>query len=210
MSSGRRHHAGVGRREREVPTRHRCGSLRVWESGDVSGGFQTERLALRPVERGDLGLLVELNNDAGVMEFITGRASTADETAVELAASLGARWLAFARADGEFLGWVSAVPDRRGEHYEIGWRFKRSAWGRGYATEAGSALVDLAFSRGARRLSAQTMAVNTRSRAVMERLGLRHHATFHLAFDDPLPGTEHGEVEYEILRSEWIERRRPA
>lgn len=175
----------------------------------MTGGFETERLALRLVEPDDLGLLVDLNIDADVMEFITGRANSVDETTVELEASLGARWLAFAKADGGFLGWVSAVPDRQGEQYEIGWRFKRSAWGKGYATEAGCALVDLTFSRGAQRLYAQTMAVTTRSRAVMERLGLRHRTTFHLTFDDPLPGTEHGEVEYEILRSEWVERRQP-
>lgn len=178
------------------------------ESGDVTG-FRTERLALRPVEPRDIDLLVDLNSDADVMEFITGRAGSVDETAAELAASIGGRWLAFARADGAFLGWVSAVPGRQAGHDEIGWRFKRSAWGKGYATEAGRAVVDLAFTRGAQRVYAQTMAVNTRSRAVMERLGLRHHATFHLEFDDPLPGTEHGEVEYEILRSEWLERHRP-
>ena len=44
------------------------------------------------------------------------------------------------------------------------------------------------------------MAVNTRSRAVMERCGLRHVRTFHLDFDDPIPGSEEGEVEYELRR----------
>jgi hypothetical protein len=36
--------------------------------------------------------------------------------------------------------------------------------------------------------------------------GLRHVRTFHLAVDDPLPGTEHGEVEYAITRAEWLAR----
>ncbi len=35
------------------------------------------------------------------------------------------------------------------------------------------------------------------------RLRLRHHRTFHVDFDDPLPGTEHGEVEYELTIDEW-------
>jgi len=49
------------------------------------------------------------------------------------------------------------------------------------------------------------MAVNARSRAVMERCGMSHTRTFHLDFDDPLPGTEEGEVEYEITRDDWDE-----
>ena len=32
----------------------------------------------------------------------------------------------------------------------------------------------------------------------MERCGLRHVRTFHLDFDDPIPGSEEGEVEYEL------------
>lgn len=51
---------------------------------------------------------------------------------------------------------------------------------------------------------AQTMAVNTRSRRVMEKAGLRHVRTFHPHWADPFPGTEHGEVEYELLREDWL------
>jgi RimJ/RimL family protein N-acetyltransferase len=61
----------------------------------------------------------------------------------------------------------------------------------------------LAFSAGAKRVFAQTMAVNDRSRAVMTRLGLVYARTFHLDLDDPLPGAELGEVEYELTRAGW-------
>ena len=37
----------------------------------------------------------------------------------------------------------------------------------------------------------------------MERCGLRFVRTFHLEWDDPIEGTEHGEVEYEITKAEW-------
>ena len=42
-----------------------------------------------------------------------------------------------------------------------------------------------------------------RSRAGMKRCGMRHTRTFHLDCDDPLPGTDKGEVEYEITRHDW-------
>jgi RimJ/RimL family protein N-acetyltransferase len=47
------------------------------------------------------------------------------------------------------------------------------------------------------------MAVNTASRRVMEKAGLRYARTFHLEFDDPIDGTELGEVEYELRREDW-------
>ena len=83
-------------------------------------------------------------------------------------------------------------------------RLRRATWGHGLATEGARALVRHAFDTvGVRRVWAQTMAVNDRSRAVMARAGLRYVRTFHLAFDDPIPGTEHGEVEYELRRDAW-------
>ena len=170
--------------------------------------FTTERLDLRPVRADDLALLVDLNSDDEVMRFITGRASTAAESADELDHALGTRWVAFERASGAFVGWVGAVPSAAGEEYDVGWRFKRQAWGSGFATEAARELINRLFGHGAQRVFAQTMAINARSRATMARLGLRHARTFVLDIEDPLPGTELGEVEYEQLRDEWAALRR--
>jgi hypothetical protein len=50
------------------------------------------------------------------------------------------------------------------------------------------------------------MAVNAGSRATMVAVGMQHVRTFHLEWDDPLPGTELGEVEYAISRDQWIAR----
>jgi RimJ/RimL family protein N-acetyltransferase len=105
---------------------------------------------------------------------------------------------------GGFLGWLSLQPPPDGgtAELDLGYRLRRSAWGRGYATEGARALVRTAFGvLGAQRVFAQTMAVNLRSRRVMEKAGLRYLRTFHLEWDDPIPGTEHGEVEYELRRA---------
>jgi RimJ/RimL family protein N-acetyltransferase len=73
------------------------------------------------------------------------------------------------------------------------------------------ALIDRAFTElGTRRVYAETMAVNTPSRRVLERVGLRFVRTFHVDWDDPIAGAEHGEVEYELLRSDWERARRSA
>jgi RimJ/RimL family protein N-acetyltransferase len=58
---------------------------------------------------------------------------------------------------------------------------------------------------GAREVVASTMAVNAGSRHVMEKVGLRHVRTVHIDWPDPLPGTEHGEVEYGVTREAWLD-----
>jgi RimJ/RimL family protein N-acetyltransferase len=72
---------------------------------------------------------------------------------------------------------------------EIGWRLAPSYWGRGYATEA--ARVALAHGFGPLEIPeivSFTAATNLRSRAVMERLGMRRDA----ADDFDYPGIPEG------------------
>lgn len=168
--------------------------------------IETARLRLRPIRLDDIELLVDLDSDPEVMRFLTGRPSTPAEVAATIDATIGHRWIAFDRASGEFVGWFGLAP-RDGNEFELGYRLARRWWGAGLATEGARAMIDEAFTkRGAARLMAQTMAVNERSRSVMERCGMRHQRTFHVDFDDPLPGTEHGEVEYELTIDEWRSR----
>ena len=114
------------------------------------------------------------------------------------------------KVDGAFIGWfgmqpTSDVDDSGG----VGYRLNRTAWGKGYATEGTRALIDKAFAElGMERVVADTMAVNHRSRAVMRRSGLRFARLYHEHFDDPLPGTEFGEVEYAVDRRTWEAGRR--
>jgi RimJ/RimL family protein N-acetyltransferase len=65
------------------------------------------------------------------------------------------------------------------------------------------AATDSAYGPPAHRVIAQTMAVNTGSRGVLAAVGMRHVRTFFPAWDDPLPGADEGEVEYEITRAMW-------
>jgi RimJ/RimL family protein N-acetyltransferase len=164
----------------------------------------SDRFVLRLTSSEDVDLLLELDGDPEVMRYLTGgKPSTRSEVIDTIERTLGCRWVMHTSA-GEFLGWVGLEP--AGDHVlDIGWRLRRAAWGKGYATEAARELLRLAFvERGAHRVIAQTMAVNARSRAVMERLGMTHVRTFHLEWDDPIPGTEEGEVEYAITADEWF------
>jgi RimJ/RimL family protein N-acetyltransferase len=174
--------------------------------------LETERLILRRFTATDVGHLFTLHNDPDVMRFLTGGTPTPRE---EIEREYEARfagdgyWAATEKATGEFLGWFAFHPieGRDPDECELGYRLRTAAWGKGYATEGSHALIRKGFTeRAVRRVWAQTMAVNTRSRRVMETAGLTYVRTFHEEFDDPLPGTEHGEVEYALTRADWERR----
>lgn len=101
------------------------------------------------------------------------------------------RW-AVEDLDGVFLGYCGVMPRMPapdhplGFHHEIGWRFKRAAWGRGYATECAKAALEHAIARtGLSDIIAYTGPDNLRSQAVMKRLALRRDPTKDFSFDLP-------------------------
>ena len=169
----------------------------------------TERLTLRRFVETDTDHLFVLHNDPDVMRHLTGgEPIPREEIEREYRDRFAGEgyWAAIERETGEFLGWFALHPteDRDPVELELGYRLRRAAWGKGYATEGSRALIHKAFAdMGASRVWAETMAINLASRRVMEKSGLKHVRTFHPEWDDPLPGTEHGEVEYALERSAW-------
>lgn len=178
--------------------------------------LETERMLLREFTEADVDHLVALDGDPEVMRYITGgkptpRARIENEVLpriidrYRLGDGYGG-WAAIEKPTGVFLGRFAfhPKPDDAPGDVELGYRLCRAAWGRGYATEGSRALIHRGFTElGTQRVYAETMAVNTGSRRVMEKSGLRYVRTFHPHFDDPIEGTEHGEVEYELRRADW-------
>jgi RimJ/RimL family protein N-acetyltransferase len=166
--------------------------------------LETERLRLRPITALDVDILVELDRDPAVMQFINGgKPSPRAEVERIVQRSLGHRWLAFDKATDQLVGWFGIRPSGA-KSRELGYRLRREAWGQGFATEGSLALIAVAFTQlGVDRVRAETMAVNTASRRVMERCGLRYVRAFQLEWDEPIDGSEQGEVEYEITRADW-------
>jgi RimJ/RimL family protein N-acetyltransferase len=98
------------------------------------------------------------------------------------------------RTDSQFIGAVEladlnpVLPLAPG--HELGWRLARHAWGHGYATEAAHALLRFGFDRlNFPEILAFTAVSNTRSHAVMERLGMRRDES--RDFDHPALAADH-------------------
>jgi RimJ/RimL family protein N-acetyltransferase len=120
-------------------------------------------------------------------------------------------WAAEEKATGAFLGWFAFRPldDHDPRVVELGYRLNRAAWGAGYATEGSRALIHKGFTElGVERVTANTMAVNTRSRRVMEKAGLSFVRNFTEDWPEVIEGSEHGDVEYELTRDAWERLRR--
>jgi RimJ/RimL family protein N-acetyltransferase len=163
---------------------------------------------------------VALDADPEVMRYITGGTATSRQEIEEdyLPAWLAyydrfegyGFWAAMEKASGAFLGWfhLRPPPQAARDHPELGYRLRRSAWGRGLATEGARALVDAAFETyGAQRVNAETMAVNVGSRRVMEKSGLILVRSFTQDWPHRIEGDEHGDVEYALTREQWLAAR---
>ena len=177
---------------------------------------ETDRLTIRRFTVADFDELVELDSDPQVTFYITGGPPEFDAAMLDEWLAQYARWPGYGtfavheKATGAFVGWFHLRPeDGHDDEPELGYRLKRDAWGKGYATEGSRALVDKAFADlGATRVWAGAMAVNGASRRVMEKAGLHFVRHFHGEWPYSIPGDEHGDVEYEITRADWEADRR--
>ncbi|MFD3427589.1 GNAT family N-acetyltransferase [Nocardia fluminea] len=164
---------------------------------------------------------VELDGDPEVMRYLgTGRPRSRDEVEVlhrrRLAvagrvAGLGF-WAGF--VDANFVGWWILEPPEHeyqgpiAGQAELGYRLLPRYWRKGLASEGARELLRHGFNDlGLTRIFAETMTVNIASRATMASVGMDYIRTLHLDWDEPLPGSEQGEVEYAITDEQWLAQR---
>ena len=172
--------------------------------------LDTNRLTLRPVRSADRADLIALEADAEVMLYLNGgqpvpEAGLIDGDFLTPRGEEPEVLTAHCRASGDFIGWFALFDDGLVDGLraaEIGYRLNRAAWGKGYATEGVCALIEAALGPlGFDRVRAETMAVNSASRRVLEKAGLRHIKTVFPIHAHPIPGAELGEVIYEIRKT---------
>jgi RimJ/RimL family protein N-acetyltransferase len=148
-------------------------------------GLRTERLVLRQWRGEDLEPFAALNADPEVMRHFPARLTReeSDQLARGQRALIAERgwglWAVEVPGGEPFVGFVGLAVPRFEAHFtptvEVGWRLARSAWGRGYATEAGRTAVAFGFAEiGLDEIVSFTSVDNVRSRRVMERLGMTH------------------------------------
>jgi RimJ/RimL family protein N-acetyltransferase len=175
--------------------------------------IETDRLLLRAFEHADLDALAALHADAELVRWIPWGPRSREEAAEVLERKLrctaleeegdGLGIAVVVKSTGEMVGDFTLQYDSA-EHAvaELGYLLAPTAQGRGYATEAGRALLGLAFDElGFHRVIARLEARNTASAAVAERLGMRREA--HFVENEWVKGEWQSELVYAILAREW-------
>ena len=178
--------------------------------------FETPRLRLRQWHESDREPFAAMNADPAVMEFFPALQSRAasdasiDAWQSQFVAQGWSNWAAELISSGQFIGFVGlSVPARVlpfSPCVEIGWRLAREFWGRGLATEAARGALRVAFGRLAlTEIVSFTAVGNHRSRAVMERIGMRNteQAFEYPGFPEGHPLRSH--CLDRISRSQWSE-----
>ena len=132
--------------------------------------IETERLAIRPPTVAERRRLLELWVDP------TNERVHGDPSLEQIRAWVDAvPTVVLERDSGELVGDCSLSFDAGFEEWELSYGFRRDRWGRGYATEAGRAALDLAFGElGLERVIAVAHTRNAASIRVMEKLGMRY------------------------------------
>lgn len=160
----------------------------------------TERLLLRPWRESDKAPFAALNADPRVTATLAGsltRAESdafADRLAAHIAEHGWGLWAIEVKGGAPFIGYAGLSRPRFEAPFtpcvEIGWRLAFAHWSHGYATEAARRVLAFAFDdlRLPEIVSFTTIG-NTRSRAVMERIGLAYDPAGD--FDHPSLGPDH-------------------
>lgn len=184
--------------------------------------LHSERLTLSPYDRSDIDLSIEMFTDPEVLRYAGGvleedeiRGQMADVTRRGGNGCIGI-WRISNRPTGEKLGSAALLPmpvEEKHTDYslvvpgqmpegdiEIGYFLKRSAWGKGYATEACKRLVQMAFEDSPlTEIVANFEEGNVASRNVLEKAGFVNHGTMRCyGTDGP---------NYRLTRDDWLARK---
>lgn len=154
----------------------------------------TERLVLRPWREADLDPYAEMCADPEVMRYIGGKTLDRSEAWRNIALFVGhwtlrgyGLWAVEHRVDQAFIGRVGLWRPEGWLGLEVGWALTRSQWGHGYATEAGRAAIEFAWTTlGVDGLISLIQPANHSSQRVAERLGLALAGRRHLGSTEVL------------------------
>ena len=146
--------------------------------------IETERLRIRPLQpAADAEPLFELWGDEYAMRFFARPASESVEAARERLEEIAdwsrSGWGLWALDESEtenFIGLAGLFPlANEGPEIELAYHIVPSRWGRGYATEAGHALLDAAWRQtDLDHVVAVAFEENRGSTRVMEKLGMTY------------------------------------
>lgn len=167
--------------------------------------FESERFYFREFdEELDAQIMFELNSDLEVIQYTGDPPFDSVEHAYETIKNYDhykkygyGRWAAIRKEDNAFVGWCG-LKMNEDEILDIGYRFFKKYWGKGYATETAKATLKYGFEiLKLEEIIGRAAKENIASIKVLEKLGMTYYKT---------APCEHisGAVYYKISKEEYL------
>ncbi|CAM3307305.1 GNAT family N-acetyltransferase [Aequorivita lipolytica] len=171
--------------------------------------IETDRLLMRDLTDEDAHEMFAMDSDAGVHAFLGNKPISTLDEAKKMIASIKqqyidngiGRWAVVEKDSGDFIGWsgfklITDVINGRTQYYDLGYRFIKKYWGKGYATETAIASLNHGFTElNFHEIIGIADAEHTASNTILKKVGLIKQNEF--IYD----GTLHNF--YSLHKTEW-------
>lgn len=148
--------------------------------------LETARTKIRPLSPDDAEHFYSLNQDPEVLKYTGDDPFETVNAAKEFLKQydqyekygLG-RWAVISKENGEFLGWCGLKYTPETNEYDLGYRFYKKYWNRGYATETSQAFIDYGLNTlKLDEIVGRAMAANAASVRVLQKIGMEFFKAF--------------------------------
>ena len=145
--------------------------------------IETQRLILRTFTINDAQHIYDLNLDPEVIRYTLDPIRDIDHAKQILEAVIlpqyalynYGRWAVHLKPDLEFIGWCGLKYRPELNEVDLGYRFKKTSWGKGYATEAAFASIKYGFEKlNLKTITGRALPGNGGSCKVMEKCGMTY------------------------------------
>ncbi len=154
--------------------------------------IETNRLILRELVDTDVQGIYELDSDPEVHEYLGNHPISSLKEAADVISFIKKQYIEngigrlaiIEKETGTFVGWggfklITTVVNRHQHYPDLGYRFIKQHWGKGYATESSLAAIEYGFEQlKLPAIYATAHVENIRSIKVLEKAGLKCVETF--------------------------------
>ena len=170
--------------------------------------LETERMLLREFVVEDAPFAYELNYDWEVVKYTGDVAFESIKAAQEFILGYKdyelngmGRWLCILKSNNEPLGWCGLKLLRATGEVDLGYRFLKKHWNKGYATEASMACLHYGFGQlNLTEIIGRAQHANTASIKVLQKIRMRFAGNFEF---DLHPG-----VKYSLSKTEFLQQQK--
>lgn len=148
--------------------------------------IETERTIMRKLTKEDANNFYTLNLDEEVLKFTGDKPFEDLQTAMDFLTNYDqyekhgvGRLAVIDKATTKFVGWCGLKYNQDKDEYDIGFRFHKGYWNKGYATETSKKCLDFGFNElGIKKIVGRAMKENIGSIKVLEKIGMTFKENF--------------------------------